>query len=137
MTISVFAAIEILRNALMQERLLFDLARKKGFVEVAGSSWRRERSDSPLVNTYRNWCDARGICAIFLHKVPPIEATQGFSQTHSRELNACTVRHVCVSLELICVLLPLPLTSLFLPLCSNAYCIAAFFSLSTLPDFLM
>jgi len=51
-----------------QERVLFDLARNKGFVEMGGSGWRKQRSDSPLVNTYRNWCDARAIAAIFLHK---------------------------------------------------------------------
>jgi len=51
-----------------EERILFDLSRTKGYVEIAGSGWRSQRSDSPLVNTYRNWCDARGVCAIFLHK---------------------------------------------------------------------
>lgn len=50
------------------ERLLFDFARRKGFVEIGGSGWRKERSASPLVNTYRSWCDARGKPAIFVHK---------------------------------------------------------------------
>eukprot|EP00965_Chrysotila_dentata_P120080 3971983-Pleurochrysis_carterae.AAC.1 len=50
------------------ERKLFDLARRKGFVEIEGSGWRRQRSDAPLVNTYRNWCDAKGEPAIYVHK---------------------------------------------------------------------
>ena len=51
-----------------EERSIFDAARKKGFVEIAGSGWRRQRSDAPLVNTYRSWCDARGVPAIYVHK---------------------------------------------------------------------
>jgi len=51
-----------------EERVLYDLARSKGFLEVSGSGWRRERSDAPLVNTYRSWCDARAIACICLHK---------------------------------------------------------------------
>jgi len=51
-----------------EERSLFDAARRKGFVEVTGSGWRRQRSDAPLVNTYRSWCDARGVPAIYVHK---------------------------------------------------------------------
>lgn len=51
-----------------EERTLYDFARRKGFVEIGGSGWRRQRSDAPLVNTYRSWCDARGVPAIYLHK---------------------------------------------------------------------
>ena len=51
-----------------EERVLYDLARGKGFVEVSGSGWRRERSDAPLINTYRSWCDARAIAFLCLHK---------------------------------------------------------------------
>ena len=50
------------------ERSLYDFARRKGFVEIGGSGWRSERRDSPLVNTFRSWCDARGVPAIYLHK---------------------------------------------------------------------
>jgi len=50
------------------ERLLYDLARQKGFVEIGGSGWRRQRSDSPLVNTFRSWCAARAAPAIYVHK---------------------------------------------------------------------
>ena len=55
------------------ERVLYDLARGKGFVEIGGSGWRKQRSDSPLVNTYRSWCDARAVAAIFIHKGQAID----------------------------------------------------------------
>lgn len=51
-----------------EERLLFDQARRKGFLEVAGSGWRSQRRDAPLLNTYRSLCDARGQPSIVLHK---------------------------------------------------------------------
>ena len=51
-----------------EERTLYDFARRKGFVEIAGSGWRKQRSASPLVNTFRSWCDARGVPAIYIHK---------------------------------------------------------------------
>eukprot|EP00542_Grammatophora_oceanica_P019790 CAMPEP_0194048656 /NCGR_PEP_ID=MMETSP0009_2-20130614/28047_1 /TAXON_ID=210454 /ORGANISM="Grammatophora oceanica, Strain CCMP 410" /LENGTH=264 /DNA_ID=CAMNT_0038694587 /DNA_START=75 /DNA_END=866 /DNA_ORIENTATION=+ len=51
-----------------EERKLYDLARQKGFLEVLGSSWRSQRRDSPLLNTYRSLCDARGQPQIVLHK---------------------------------------------------------------------
>jgi hypothetical protein len=50
------------------ERLLFDQARRNGFLQVAGSGWRSERRDAPLLNSYRNLCDARGQVCIVLHK---------------------------------------------------------------------
>ncbi len=37
------------------ERKLYDFARQKGFLEVPGSGWRKERRGAPLLNTYRNW----------------------------------------------------------------------------------
>ena len=53
------------------ERRSFDQARRKGFLEVAGSAWRKERSDAPLLNTYRSLSDARGKPMIVLHKLSP------------------------------------------------------------------
>mmetsp|Transcript_24030 Transcript_24030/g.78177 ORF Transcript_24030/g.78177 Transcript_24030/m.78177 type:complete len:299 (-) Transcript_24030:898-1794(-) len=50
------------------ERILYDMARRKGFIEVAGSGWRKQRRGAPLANTYRNWCDARAIPVISLYK---------------------------------------------------------------------
>mmetsp|Transcript_28592 Transcript_28592/g.42279 ORF Transcript_28592/g.42279 Transcript_28592/m.42279 type:complete len:275 (-) Transcript_28592:55-879(-) len=51
-----------------EERKLFDQARRKGFLEVGGSGWRKQRADAPLLNTYRSLCDARGQACIVLHK---------------------------------------------------------------------
>lgn len=51
-----------------EERNIYDRARQKGFVEITGSGWRKQRSDAPLVNTYRSWCDANGHAAIYVHK---------------------------------------------------------------------
>ena len=51
------------------ERFLFELARRtKGFLELDGSGYRSQRRDSPLLNSYRSLCDARGQVAIVLHK---------------------------------------------------------------------
>jgi hypothetical protein len=50
------------------ERILYDMARRKGFVEIGGSGWRKQRRGAPLVNTYRNWCDARAVPAVYLFK---------------------------------------------------------------------
>ncbi len=51
-----------------EERTLFDLARRRGYLEIRGSGWRAERGDAPVVNSYRSWCDARSVAAIFVHK---------------------------------------------------------------------
>lgn len=50
------------------ERLKFDLALQRGFVEIDGSGWRSQRRDSPLSNTYRSYCDAKAQPVIALHK---------------------------------------------------------------------
>jgi hypothetical protein len=50
------------------ERLSFERARKKGYLEIDGSGWRSQRRDAPLLNTYRSLCDARGQPSIVLHK---------------------------------------------------------------------
>jgi hypothetical protein len=41
------------------ERRAFDAAVRKGFLESAGSGWRKQRRDSPLLNTFRSFCDAK------------------------------------------------------------------------------
>ena len=51
-----------------EERALFDRAREHGFLQVAGSAWRSQRREAPLLNTYRSLCDARGQASIVLHK---------------------------------------------------------------------
>merc|ERR1719159_1577264 len=50
------------------EREDFDRAVRRGVLEVAGSGYRAERRDAPLLNTYRNWCDARGVPMIVRHE---------------------------------------------------------------------
>eukprot|EP00629_Pelagomonadales_sp_RCC1024_P019189 CAMPEP_0119290230 /NCGR_PEP_ID=MMETSP1329-20130426/40407_1 /TAXON_ID=114041 /ORGANISM="Genus nov. species nov., Strain RCC1024" /LENGTH=138 /DNA_ID=CAMNT_0007291045 /DNA_START=79 /DNA_END=491 /DNA_ORIENTATION=- len=40
------------------ERDEYERAKRRGYVECAGSAWRAERRDAPLLNTWRNWCDA-------------------------------------------------------------------------------
>jgi hypothetical protein len=52
----------------LDERFLFDNARRKGFLEMEGSGWRSQRREAPLLNTYRSLCDARGQASIILHK---------------------------------------------------------------------
>ena len=51
-----------------EEREAYDRAKRAGFVEVGGSAWRAERRDAPLLNTWRNWCDATGMPSIALQK---------------------------------------------------------------------
>lgn len=50
------------------ERKEWDLAKKRRFLTLRGSGWRRERGDSPLANIYRNFCDAVGIPAISVER---------------------------------------------------------------------
>merc|ERR1719159_779690 len=50
------------------EREDFNRAVRRGVLDVAGSGYRAERAGAPLVNTYRNWCDARGVPMIVRHK---------------------------------------------------------------------
>lgn len=51
-----------------EERAAFDRARQHGFLQVAGSGWRSQRREAPLLNTHRSLCDARGQVSIVLHK---------------------------------------------------------------------
>ena len=53
------------------ERRSLDQARRQGFLQVTGSAWRSQRSDAPLLNSYRSLMDARGRPAIVLHKLSP------------------------------------------------------------------
>jgi hypothetical protein len=51
-----------------EERLAYDRAKKFGYLECAGSAWRAQRRDAPLVNTWRNWCDATAMPSVAIHK---------------------------------------------------------------------
>lgn len=51
------------------ERSQFDRAIQHGFLQIHGfSGWRKERRGSPILNSWRNWCDARCHPSIVLHK---------------------------------------------------------------------
>ena len=50
------------------ERDAFERAKRAGFVECGGSAWRAARRDAPLLNTWRNWCDAVAAPAICVQK---------------------------------------------------------------------
>jgi hypothetical protein len=50
------------------EREWFQIARCKGYLTTPGSAYRSQRRDAPLINTYRNLCDARAQPCIVLHK---------------------------------------------------------------------
>jgi len=47
-----------------EERIEWELAKKRRFLILRGSGWRKERGDSPLANIYRNYCDAVGVPCI-------------------------------------------------------------------------
>jgi hypothetical protein len=55
------------------ERAEYDRAKSRGYVETAGSAWRKERRDAPLLNTWRNWCDAVAAPAISVQKGTDID----------------------------------------------------------------
>ena len=50
------------------ERAEYERAKARGYVEAAGSAWRKERRDAPLLNTWRNWCDAVALPSISVQK---------------------------------------------------------------------
>ena len=50
------------------ERKEWDLAKKRKYLQLRGSGWRRERGDSPLANIYRNYCDAVAIPCINIER---------------------------------------------------------------------
>jgi hypothetical protein len=43
------------------ERKEWEISKRRRFVCLRGTGWRRERGDSPLANSFRNYCDALGI----------------------------------------------------------------------------
>jgi hypothetical protein len=51
-----------------EERMLYDMAHRKGFLEVGGSGWRKQRRGAPMLNTYRSSADARAAPLVVLHK---------------------------------------------------------------------
>lgn len=53
-------------NAL--ERKEWDLAKRRRYLLVRGTGWRKERGDSPLANIYRNYCDALDIPCVSVYR---------------------------------------------------------------------
>ena len=51
-----------------EERIEFDVAKKKQYVALRGSGYRKERGDSPLANIYRQYCDSVGIPCISIKR---------------------------------------------------------------------
>lgn len=51
-----------------EERKIYDMAKKKGFLSISGSGYRRERKGSPLANIWRQWCDAKALPCLLLAK---------------------------------------------------------------------
>lgn len=51
-----------------EERIEWDNAKKRGYLQLRGTGWRRERGDSPLANIYRQLCDAKNIPCITIAK---------------------------------------------------------------------
>ena len=47
-----------------EERIEWDYAKLRRYLNLRGTGWRKERGDSPLANIYRNYCDALGIPSI-------------------------------------------------------------------------
>ncbi|GLC40782.1 hypothetical protein PLESTM_001111500 [Pleodorina starrii] len=53
-----------------EERTLYDLAKKKGFLAVRGTAYRKFRHGNPLPNIFRQWCDSRGQLCVVVEQDP-------------------------------------------------------------------
>jgi len=51
-----------------EERIEWEIAKKKKYLVLSGSGWRKERGDSPLANIYRQYCDAVDIPCISVRR---------------------------------------------------------------------
>lgn len=47
-----------------EERIEWEYAKLRRYLNLRGTGWRKERGDSPLANIYRNYCDAVGVPSI-------------------------------------------------------------------------
>lgn len=72
------------------ERKEWDLAKKRRFLLLRGSGWRKERGDSPLANIYRQFCDSQGILCVTVSRGvgnPPVdEAIIDFSPLRTKDV---------------------------------------------------
>eukprot|EP00614_Pseudopedinella_elastica_P013439 CAMPEP_0172589742 /NCGR_PEP_ID=MMETSP1068-20121228/8348_1 /TAXON_ID=35684 /ORGANISM="Pseudopedinella elastica, Strain CCMP716" /LENGTH=329 /DNA_ID=CAMNT_0013385389 /DNA_START=215 /DNA_END=1204 /DNA_ORIENTATION=+ len=88
------------------ERVVFDFAVSKGFLEVAGSGWRKQRREAPLVNTYRSFCDAarRPVIVVFKGSTGEDEVSLDFSPLRRpdiRDQHLAVARAVAASPSLV------------------------------------
>ena len=60
-----------------EERKEWDLSKKRKFLILRGTGYRRERGDAPLANIYRNLCDAKAIPCISIQKTLGMSITSG------------------------------------------------------------
>lgn len=63
-----------------EERQLYDAAKKRGYLSVRGTGYRKERKGYPLPNIYRQWCDAKAQVAVVLEQV---RRRQGRGRAHA------------------------------------------------------
>ena len=80
------------------ERKEWDLAKKRRYLLLRGSGWRKERGDSPLANIYRQFCDAQNILCITVSRGvgnPPLdEVIIDFSPLRIKDVEE--IAKVCV-----------------------------------------
>jgi len=51
-----------------EERKLYDLAKRSGYLVIRGTGYRKERKGSPVCNTYRQRCDALDEICLIIEK---------------------------------------------------------------------
>ena len=50
------------------------MAKQRGFLTLKGTGYRKERKGSPLINTFRQFCDAKGACFVRLEKGTDVDS---------------------------------------------------------------
>ena len=54
---------------------MYNIAKKRGWLVLRGSGYRRERKASPLANIYRQYCDAMNIPCVVISNTPTATTT--------------------------------------------------------------
>eukprot|EP01025_Chloroclados_australasicus_P000722 TRINITY_DN10278_c0_g3_i1.p1 TRINITY_DN10278_c0_g3~~TRINITY_DN10278_c0_g3_i1.p1 ORF type:complete len:350 (+),score=27.60 TRINITY_DN10278_c0_g3_i1:60-1052(+) len=54
----------------VDERKMFELAKKNEYLQLKGTGYRKERKGSPLANIWRQWCDAKALPCVFITQIP-------------------------------------------------------------------
>ena len=68
------------------ERQSFEVAKRRGFLVLQGSGWRRQRRASPLLNTFLMWCDAAQRPCISVHSWGGGSSGSGGSDANTTDL---------------------------------------------------